>query len=702
MTRWQGIRQLSTPFAPSPTRPLTLPCYNLAMAQSNTQAEVLTTRPTTRSGRKLALLLLAGAALLLLLWLGVKAYRIGTAVHSLVARQPQAEALFDGGLRHLDPDEAEALVMGLRQDIVILKRETGFFMPLTPYLGWAPKVGPLLAASPALMEMADAGTETAVHTFNGLKPALALLQTDAAEGQMAALVQIIHQAQPDLVRANQSMTRLVAARQAIGDAAGLPWRIRQLLERVDPLLPLAQDGLQVAPLLPSLMGMDGPRTYLIIIQNEDEARPTGGFITGAGLLHVADGRIVSLEFEDGNLIDNWTEKPYEFPPQPLYDFLGLEMFLYRDANFWPDLPTSAEAAIRLYSYGQDVPEADGAITIDQQFVSLLLRGIGPVAIPDSGKTLNAQNVITHFQEAWASGTEQTVNDRKSFLGTFGQAIQTKIESGLGEIDPLTLVKSLHTAAETGHLQIYMRDPALMTLFDGLNWDGRLENPTGQDFLSVIDANMGYNKVNMYVERTLDYQVNLQPDGRATAALTIRYTNNAPIEPGETDCFQDTIQEYGRAPAYHELADECYWNYLRVYVPGGSVLTDSSRHQVPMATTAAARQDWDNTAQTVNEFDGWSTFANFIMVPQKETVAVSLAYTLPQVVHGNGREQTYQLTLRPQPGARPQPVQVTVTLPPGAQLLSTTPESTVAANQVTFTWQHDAIITLVVRYTLPNN
>lgn len=676
------------------------------MTQSTTQSETLITRPAAQSGRRIALLLLTGAVVLLLLWLGVKAYRIGTAVQSLLARQPQAEALLAGGLSSLNPDEAEEFVLGVRQDIVTLKRETAFVMPLTPHLEWVPTVGPLLAAAPELMAMADAGTETAVHAFNGLKPALALLQTENESSQMAALVQVIDNAEPDLILANAAMSRLVAARQALGDPSGLPWRVRQLLERADPLLPLAQDGLQTTLILPELMGIEGPRTYLIIIQNEDEARATGGFITGAGLMQVADGRIVSLDFQDGNYIDNWAEKPYDFPPQPLYDFMALELFFYRDANFWPDFPTSAENAIQLFSYGQGIPEADGAIAIDQQFVRLLLQGIGPVTIAETGQTLTAQNVIHHFQEAWAKTNDQTVHDwyseRKSFLGTFGQAIHAKIESGLGELDPLTLAQSLHTAAKTGHMQIYMRDPAQMALFDKLNWDGRLENPTGQDFLSVIDSNMGYNKVNMHVARSLDYAVRLRADGRADAALTIHYTNNAPPDPEETGCYQDTLIDYGRAPAYQELADECYWNYLRVYAPGDSTLTNSSSHTVPLETLAVAHQGWSGPAQPVNEFAGWSTFANFILVPQQETVAVSLNYSLPVVVKGDGRTQTYQLTLRPQAGARSQTFQVTVTLPPGAQLLSTTPNSVYAGNQVTFTVENDTITTLVVNYTLPNN
>ena len=84
-------------------------------------------------------------------------------------------------------------------------------------------------------------------------------------------------------------------------------------------------------------------------QNEDELRATGGFLTGAGIVTVENGRIVDLSFLDSNYVDNYWVKPYDFPPQPLYDYMGLEMLLFRDANYWPDFPTSARKAMDLYA-----------------------------------------------------------------------------------------------------------------------------------------------------------------------------------------------------------------------------------------------------------------------------------------------------------------------------------------------------------------
>ena len=54
------------------------------------------------------------------------------------------------------------------------------------------------------------------------------------------------------------------------------------MQKLDALLPLAQVGVDAALAAPEALGQNGPRTYLILAQNEDELRPTGGFISGAG------------------------------------------------------------------------------------------------------------------------------------------------------------------------------------------------------------------------------------------------------------------------------------------------------------------------------------------------------------------------------------------------------------------------------------
>ncbi len=635
-----------------------------------------------KNQRRPARYLFLAAILLLLFWLGLKGWRIARAAQSLLARQAQAETLLADGLTGLDPDAAEALVLGVRRDVVTLRDETAVFMPLTPYLTWLPQIGPLMPAAPALMTMADAGTETAVYTLRGLKPALILLQTNQpGPNLLPDLLPILNNAAPDLDAANRSLGKVAAARAQIPDTDRLPAPLPAFIGMMDEWLPLAQNGLALAPHLPAILGADAPRRYLVIAQNADELRPTGGFISGAVLVTVADGRIANLAFLDANYVDAWSDdkrslrKPYPPPPAPLQTFMGLEMFLFRDANFWPDFPTSAEKISELYSYGQDAPPPDGVIAVDQQFLQLLVQATGPVAIPDAAELLNSANVIATLRQAWAIQDDEAVQDwvfsRKDFIGVFAAAIQAKIETDFAEVDTALLAKNMLRALETKHLQIYLRQPAAALALNRLGWDGRLPTNLQGDFLMAVDANLGYTKANSLITQRIAYAVQIQADGTAQARTTVTYQHAgaATAEP----CNQDIRYDRETAVDYATLVNRCYWPYLRIYAPPGSQLTDASRHQVP-AEAVLNRQNWDSAAQNVNDLAGFAVFATYLMVPRGQRVESYAAYQLPPIIQTNGGS-VYRLTLFKQAGTPPQPVSIAITLPPQAVFGTISPPPT---------------------------
>ena len=528
------------------------------------------------------LMLLAGIVIIIA-WLGLKGWRIYQAGQSLLAAQGKAEALLAVGVTSADPNALESLLGEVRQDVVVLRDETAVFMPLTPYLGWVPELGPTLLVAPHLMQMADSGTETAVVAFRGLKPALSTLQGPPTPGnsRISQLAIILAAAEPDLRQAEKSFHSFLKARAALGNAENLPWRLQTTLMQLDEMLPLGQTALKVAPILPKILGTDRPRRYLILAQNEDELRATGGFITGAGILSVDQGNIIELVFQDANFIDDWQNKPYAFPPQPLYDFMRLELFLFRDANFWPDFPASARKTLELYSYGQDAPRPDGVIAIDQRFMQLLVEVTGPVTIADTDQVINSSNVIDAFRGARDIQAGQTVGDwiwnRKDFLGIFANAIRSRIEQDFGSLDPIYLARNMIQAVEGKHLQIYIEDSEITQTLADLGWSGQLPHPQAQDFLFVVDTNTGYNKANVFVERQIQYDVTLQPDGAANSRLMLNYTHRA--QANNEPCLQDVSAEYREGSSYLSLAEKCYWNYLRIYTPTGSQLNDASAHFV---------------------------------------------------------------------------------------------------------------------------
>ena len=652
------------------------------------------------TGRIAKLLILLGL-LAVLLWLGLKAWRVYVAAQSLMDVETEARALMANGVNQIDPDAAEALVLGARADIMTLRDELAFTRPIAPYLGWVPRYGPTLVGAPYLLDMADAGSEAGALAVTALKPALAIVQREDFSGaRLGELLPILTAAGPQLGEADVALDRYEAARAALDGVVPpeqLPWRIQQLLALSDEWLPTARNGLGLAPHLPALLGQDGPRRYLILAQNEDEMRATGGFITGAGVITVQSGQITDLSFRDANQVDNWRDKPYDFPPQPLYDFMGLELFLFRDANYWPDFPTSAQKAMDLFVYGQDAAPLDGAVAIDQEFLRLLVDATGPVPIPGTDRAINANNLLNTLRQARdiQEGQEvrDWVRDRKAFLGGFATAIRAKLEADFGAVDPVKLARNLTAAAEERHMMIYVRDPGPAQALTAAGWDGRLPDAPPGDFWTAVDSNMGYNKANYYVERAFTYDVALgdQPQ----AALTITYRHTGPVS--DEPCFQGVAEEFAQAADYLAIADQCYWNFLRVYTPLGSALVDSSRHVVPGDTLFSGRT-WDSTAQPLDEMPGLTTFGNFLLLPRGGEATAHFIYDLPAGVIEPGNESSiYRLTVHKQPG-RAEPTVVNVTLPEGTTLVEAQPApSNEEGNRLTFAWELVANTDIEVRY-----
>lgn len=642
-------------------------------------AEYPSTRDTgTRSPRRLALLILLCGFLLIVIWLGIKVWRLVDIARALPAYEERFAALAEDGLANADPDETEALVLELRADVVTLRREVRPLLPLARLFTWAPKVGPLFAEAGPLLEIADSGTEAAAYAIRGLKPLLAAVQQpDPTTSTVARAVPILAAAKPDLQRAATALDRTVAARAQIEEPEALPWRVQTTLAQMDDKLYLA-DMLDLLVVAPELLGADGPRHYLIVAQNEDEVRATGGFISGAGLLVVDGGQIRSLDFQDASLIDAWGNsfsltKPYEVAPEPLWTLMGVQLMLFRDANYWPDFPISAQKLMALYEYGQDYPALDGVIAIDQHFLQLLLNSTGPLEVGELEMTVSASNVVEGLRAAWQSDDEDEtagdwVRSRKDFLGPMASAIMEKLLNDLASLDPLYLTANVSEALEQKHLQIYVSDPAVAEALERTGWSNRVSAAPGQDALMLVDHNAGFNKVAPYIASSLHYELLLDASGGGEALVTATYTHTLQEE---LDCRQGGRASYADKPAYEDLTHDCFWNYLRLYVPAESTLLDATRHPYD-ASLFTFSEGWTGEPVSQSDLDGLSLFQNFFILKPGETIQSVYRYNVGPVTRQEDGANVYELRLFRQAGPAPRYYTVDLTLPPGSRLLDAIP------------------------------
>ncbi len=161
-------------------------------------------------------------------------------------------------------------------------------LAIAPALGWLPTIGGDVQAAPALLDMAVEYTDLGRQATTALAP---FWPPQTADGRLSlpAIARLTQALQPDVEGYREQIARAQAARERI-DSARLSPRIQSLLARYDEAYPLADTGLALLQVAPQLLGADQPRTYLILVQNEEELRATGGFISAAGRVTLDAGR----------------------------------------------------------------------------------------------------------------------------------------------------------------------------------------------------------------------------------------------------------------------------------------------------------------------------------------------------------------------------------------------------------------------------
>lgn len=414
----------------------------------------------------------------------------------------------------------------------------------------------------------------------------------------------------------------------------------------NPVVPLIQTILQrMAPSVADSLGMNGPRTYLVLVQNNHELRATGGFISAVGKVTVENGELRELDFVDSYLFFQETLE-YGPAPKPMQQYMNVQLLLLRDANWSPDLPTTARLVQSLYTQQTGIRPA-GVIALDLRAADLLVDAVGPLELPGAITPITGANLAEQLVQLWERppGTDLQVKStefidwwvqRKTFVTSLAQAARERLENG--DVSYAKLLRNIYTALGERSIQIWVEEPLLAKQLSLLGWDGGLYPAPGADFVALVDMNMGFNKADAVMQRELDYSVTW-PDGPAAPALataTITYTH--PITIPNYTCTN--TPEYGES--YNFLVERCYYNYVRLYTLPGAELIQATG----VAPDSVVTQRGENRTQY---------FAGYFVLPLGQQQIVTFQYRLPADLTSDN----YQLLLRRQAGSKPLPVTVTV-------------------------------------------
>jgi len=587
---------------------------------------------------------------------------LGAVIYLALAFQSDVQALetlAQQPLAQVNLSQAGQTLHQARADSAWLRQLASPLIAITPALKWVPRYGQDLSAAKPLLDLTADLTLSADETFIAFEQLLQELTTSASNDIAGSLAKTMPGAAPHLRNAFQALKRAELTRSQL-DPAELSPEVKTRLDQLDHYLPLAHSGLELAQALPDLLGIEKPQSYLLLVQNQDELRPTGGFIGGAGILTLSTGRLEEFYLMDSAAIDDFTKGPYPAPPEPLRRYMGLGLWSFRDANWSPDFPTSAQAAINLYHLTQTHP-VDGVIAVDQTAIQFILEALGPVTVPGISDPISAENIADLMRQSWSVKPGERADGewkarRKELMLALGQKLLQRLQ----EIHDLptwaALAGKVLTGLDQRHLLIYSTRPTLAARLAAAGWDGSLQ-PGSNDFLMVVDANVGYDRVNPLIQENLHYTVDLSDPAHPTAFLVVHYTNTVTAE---VACQQPLQVPSGQ---YTASMQQCYWDYWRSLAPAGAKLLYASPNHVS-GNELVTRQG-DNTSPRARAGAvGTTEFAGIFVLPPNQSEEVQLIYELPTSVLDESvpGKITYRLHIQKQSGVNTLFLGMTLTHP----------------------------------------
>lgn len=418
-------------------------------------------------------------------------------------------------------------------------------------------------------------------------------------------------------------------------ARGLFGPLREAVEPVRDQLPLLQtlveQAIPIVESLPSLAGYPTEITYLFLLQNNRELRPTGGFIGTYGIVKLDAGELTKFETNNiYNLDEPAKDWVTELAPGPIAQHTSTQHAFMRNANWSPDFPTSARAVRQKY-YEERGPEKNinGVIAVTPTFLASLLDVTGPITI--AGTEFTSKNFFAELEDEVQFGFRKNgknLASRKDIIGILGKELMARLftlpKNRLGNLWT-TFTKNVSEK----HILIYVDDPQTQQLIRTQRWAGEMPSSNG-DVVMVVDANLAALKTDDVMERALDYHVAQEGDD-LVGTLNVTYRNT------------------GQFTRLHTR----YRTSTRIYLPAGSTLLEHAGYLTGDKIQGGKPTAPEVGEETFTREDGSTTtltvVSGFIAIEPQEEGTLHLQYRLPEKLKQQVREGFYTLRVQKQPG-----------------------------------------------------
>jgi len=458
----------------------------------------------------------------------------------------------------------------------------------------------------------------------GLSSSLAELQptVDSSDQSLAKSLGVMRE------RLTVAINDLKQALTLLGnvDAAILPTDYANGLREIQHNLPALLKNLdeleKMFKLAESLAGYDTPKRYLLIFQNNNELRATGGFMGSFALIDIKAGEITNLEVPGGGFYDlqgSFFEKI--IAPYPM-QILGATWQIW-NANWWPDFTASAQKIMWFFEKS-GWPTVDGVITVNASILPDILRLTGNISLPQYEQLFTPENVITALQQEAEFEYDKKENKPKKIIGDLVPLVSDRLFKNINGEHLIKVFALFNTALNEKEIQFYFNDSNLEKQIDDFGWSGRV-NQTSGDYLMVVRDNIAGGKTDDKIEQKISHEAKINSDGKIIDTVDITLTHNG----DKNDVFGKVLNK----------------SFVRVYVPLGSKLLAVSGYDTldpglfkeiypnykvdNDLKRISGENSFDSQGNTmINDELGKTVFGNWLLLQPGKTKTLSFSYELP--------------------------------------------------------------------------
>jgi len=583
-------------------------------------------------------------------------------------------------------DHGVILINEANEHIKNIKSDVQPYYPFFNTISTFPWVGQYASQVQPTIEWVSSIFDSTKIIIDAISPTLG--ESVYSNGQLQVLQQFIA-AQPKIKNAQLVMNQAEQSSTQIQFDL-FPEKYQSKLVKLVKVQSLLTEGIKLLLSIPDIAGANTPGTYLIMLQNSDELRPTGGFITAFGLINITQGNLTLLDFKDTET-DGFTSEVIQ-APTPLKQILLAHYWLPRDGNWSPSFPESALQVQNLHFLATGI-KTDGVIGINQSTVKELLKFTGPITIDD--EIIDSSNVIDYMiaYKINAEVAGQGVN-RKDFIKPLASEIIKSISEKTGKDQLIEFSKLIWRMLNNGELLVYSNNQNIQSILADYNIDGDL-HPNDGDFLMVVDANLGFDKIDYVIQRSLLYSIDLRNKDKIISNLNITYIN--PMV-GEMTCLQWGEAKLSTKKEY--LYPTCYADFYRIYRPKSTII-NSFRSPDFSDSFFNYSEPWSHNLEENPSLDDLVELSGFFVLPTNTTDNTIIEQTLPStVIQKTGGFYQYKLIIQKQPGVSQLPVTLKITLPEGTSIVPEESNISLINENGIYTWQstlESNITTVIIAY-----